>query len=110
WYDTRTLALLPPAYISTVDSGNLAGYFLTLRAGLIELAERSPAIDPAFLSGVRDLVDLVQEEAVRAVEAGGGGAAQSRRLRRDLAQLRDSLDARPETIEAWHGLLRRLKD
>ena len=25
WYDTRTLAPLPPAYISTVDSGNLAG-------------------------------------------------------------------------------------
>ena len=33
WYDTRTLAPLPPAYISTVDSGNLAGYFLTLRLG-----------------------------------------------------------------------------
>jgi len=110
WYDTRTLALLPPAYISTVDSGNLAGYFLTLRAGLIELAERAPAIDPAFLSGVRDLVDLVQEEAMRAVEAAGGGAAPSRRLRRDLVQLRDTLDERPETIDAWHTLLRRLKD
>ena len=34
WYDTRTLAPLAPAYISTVDSGNLAGYLVTLRAGL----------------------------------------------------------------------------
>src|SRR6185436_19116962 len=76
----------------------------------IELAERAPAIDPAFLSGVRDLVDLVQEEAMRAVEAAGGGAAPSRRLRRDLVQLRDTLDERPETIDAWHTLLRRLKD
>ena len=30
WYDTRTPAPLVPAYISTVDSGNLAGYLLTL--------------------------------------------------------------------------------
>jgi cyclic beta-1,2-glucan synthetase len=110
WYDTRTLALLPPAYISTVDSGNLAGYFLTLRAGLIEIAERSPALDPAFLSGLRDLVDLVQEEATRAVDAASGGAAPSRRLRRDLVQLRDSLDERPENVEGWQALLRRLKD
>ena len=29
WYDTRTLAPLPPAYVSTVDSGNLAGALLT---------------------------------------------------------------------------------
>ena len=33
WYDTRTLAPLPPAYISTVDSGNLAGALLTLSVG-----------------------------------------------------------------------------
>ena len=25
WYDTRTLQPLPPRYISSVDSGNLAG-------------------------------------------------------------------------------------
>ena len=43
WYDTRTLAPLPPAYISTVDSGNLAGYFLTLGSGLTELVESTAA-------------------------------------------------------------------
>ena len=31
--DTRTLTVLPPRYISSVDSGNLAGHLLTLRAG-----------------------------------------------------------------------------
>jgi len=30
WYDTRTLVPLAPTYISTVDSGNFAGYLLTL--------------------------------------------------------------------------------
>lgn len=30
WYDTTTLAPLEPRYVSTVDSGNLAGYLWTL--------------------------------------------------------------------------------
>jgi len=34
WYDTQSLQLLQPKYISTVDSGNLAGHLLTLRQGL----------------------------------------------------------------------------
>jgi hypothetical protein len=31
WYDTQSLQPLLPTYISTVDSGNLAGHLLTLR-------------------------------------------------------------------------------
>ena len=37
WYDTRTLAPLAPSYISTVDSGNLAGALLTLSVALGQL-------------------------------------------------------------------------
>ena len=33
WYDTQSLKPLSPHYISTVDSGNLAGHLLTLRPG-----------------------------------------------------------------------------
>ncbi|MGC9451354.1 MAG: GH36-type glycosyl hydrolase domain-containing protein [Oceanipulchritudo sp.] len=39
WYDTRTLQPLPPLYVSSVDSGNLAGHLLTLGAGLREQAD-----------------------------------------------------------------------
>src|SRR3990167_2455877 len=39
WYDTQTLQPLHPLYVSTVDSGNLAGHLLTLRAGLLALAD-----------------------------------------------------------------------
>ncbi len=42
WYDTRTLQPLRPAYVSSVDSGNLAGHLLTLRGGLLELAGADP--------------------------------------------------------------------
>ena len=43
WYDTRSLAPLVPAYISTVDSGNLAGYLLDtpFGTGLIPLHRTS---------------------------------------------------------------------
>ncbi|WPH21865.1 GH36-type glycosyl hydrolase domain-containing protein [Variovorax paradoxus] len=30
WYHTQTLQLLPPAYVSSVDSGNLAGHLVTV--------------------------------------------------------------------------------
>ncbi len=39
WYDTQSLKTLPPHYISTVDSGNLCGYLLTLRQGLLGLPD-----------------------------------------------------------------------
>ncbi len=37
WYDTVSLAPLFPLYISSVDSGNLAGHLLTLKPGLLGL-------------------------------------------------------------------------
>ncbi len=37
WYDTRSLKPLHPAYVSTVDSGNLAVCLIILREGLLEL-------------------------------------------------------------------------
>jgi cyclic beta-1,2-glucan synthetase len=37
WYDTQSLAPLPPRYVSTVDSGNLAGALMALAAGLQRL-------------------------------------------------------------------------
>ena len=33
WYDTQSLAPLPPRYVSTVDSGNLAGALIDARRG-----------------------------------------------------------------------------
>ena len=53
WYDTRTLAPLPPAYVSTVDSGNLAGALLTVSVALQrlhhdELAARAVAVFDAI--------------------------------------------------------------
>ncbi|MEO8768130.1 MAG: glucoamylase family protein, partial [Nitrosospira sp.] len=55
WYDTETKAPLT-RYISTVDSGNLAGHLLTLRAGLLEVADAPIAGEKVFLA----LTDALQ--------------------------------------------------
>ena len=39
WYDTVNLTPLNPRYISTVDSGNLAGHLLTLKQGLLTVRD-----------------------------------------------------------------------
>lgn len=53
WYNTNTLKPLRPISVSTVDSGNLAGYLITLKQGLIGYLN-SPLIDNKFLSGIYD--------------------------------------------------------
>jgi cellobiose phosphorylase len=58
WYDTMTLAPLAPRYISTVDSGNLAGHLLTLRQGLIALPDQ-PIFGVKYYQGLRDTADIV---------------------------------------------------
>ena len=61
WYDTRTLKTLHPGYISTVDSGNLAGYLITLEQGLTGYLH-NPFIDASFLYGIRDTLSCAGQE------------------------------------------------
>jgi len=60
WYDTLSLKPLPPCYVSTVDSGNLAGLLLTLRPGLRALAD-DPVFDPRLLKGLQDTFEVLCE-------------------------------------------------
>jgi cellobiose phosphorylase len=60
WYDTQTLKPLPPQYVSTVDSGNLAGHLLTLRPGLLALPD-SPIFDRRLLEGLGDTADVLRD-------------------------------------------------
>src|SRR6185436_12969984 len=45
WYDLRDLSVMEPAYVSTVDSGNLAGHLIALRQACLALAD-GPIVDP----------------------------------------------------------------
>ncbi len=60
WYETRNLQPLLPLYISSVDSGNLAGHLLTLGAGLREQADAPILPDQVWL-GLADTVGVLLE-------------------------------------------------
>jgi len=66
WYETRPLKPLLPLYVSSVDSGNLAGHLFTHSSGLRELPGEK-IFTPQILAGLRDTVgvlkDLVVENA-----------------------------------------------
>ncbi|WP_308418565.1 GH36-type glycosyl hydrolase domain-containing protein [Chitinimonas arctica] len=62
WYDTQTLQVLPPAYISTVDSGNLAGHLLTLRPGLLALVDE-PILAARWFDGLGDTLAMLSNAA-----------------------------------------------
>ena len=40
WYDTRTLERLEPEYVSTVDSGNLAGHLIAVSNACRQMIDR----------------------------------------------------------------------
>ncbi len=63
WYDTETLAPLNPAYVSTVDSGNLAGAFVALSSGLREIAAGTDG--PAPGTSERIALERLADRAAR---------------------------------------------
>ena len=98
WYDTQSLKPLLPLYISSVDSGNLAGHLLTLRQGLIALSDEK-IVGERLLDGLADSLRVL-------VDAVGTAAPTQ------LAQLRKDLDlaarSRPVTLLQTQLCLERL--
>jgi cyclic beta-1,2-glucan synthetase len=62
WYDIHSLTPLPPRYISTVDSGNLAACLLILRQGFKDIADR-PIVRWNGLVDTLDMLIATLEEA-----------------------------------------------
>ena len=60
WYDTSDLRPLEPAYVSTVDSGNLAGHLIAL-ANACAGWRGDPAPSSAAIGGVDDSLMLARE-------------------------------------------------
>ena len=90
WYDTQSLKPLLPLYISSVDSGNLAGHLLTLRPSLLALPDEK-ILRGRFFDGMSDTLRVLADVA--------GGAAPTR-----LAQLLENLGSatrsQPATLVA----------
>ncbi|MCC7325973.1 MAG: cyclic beta 1-2 glucan synthetase [Burkholderiales bacterium] len=98
WYDTRSGKPLPPAYVSTVDSGNLAGHLLTLRPGLMATVD-DPIVGWRWFEGLADTLRTLGDAI--------GGAAPPPLLRLHQ-ELKTAYDSRPVTVEAFRYWLDRL--
>ncbi|MGC2323957.1 MAG: glucoamylase family protein [Terriglobales bacterium] len=107
WYDTRSLKPLTPRYVSTVDSGNLAASLLTLRPGLLALAD-DKILGARWFAGLRDTLEGLQEAA------GGAAASQLAQLQNELARLRESppvtLTAARLSVEGLVSLVAKVAD
>ena len=60
WYDLRDLSVLEPAYVSTVDSGNLAGHLVALRQACFSLIDE-PVFDMRVWHAFDTALTIAQE-------------------------------------------------
>jgi len=100
WYDTRDGRPLDPQYVSSVDSGNLAGSLLALANACQEVMDES-APGRAALSGIADAL-LLLREAARAWEGGG-------RLDEALDVVATVVAQVPDTPAEWSARLAELE-
>ena len=70
WYDTRDLRPLDPRYVSSVDSGNLAGHLIALANTFRDWRARPLAV-ARRLAGIVDALELAREAADRLDAAAG---------------------------------------
>jgi cyclic beta-1,2-glucan synthetase len=64
WVDTSTLEPLEPRYVSTVDSGNLAGALITLRQACLEI-DRQPILRESNWQALADILGLLEKAVSR---------------------------------------------
>lgn len=99
WYDTITLKPLKPLYVSTVDSGNLGGHLITLKAGLLNVLDES-VISTQVFSGLQDTLEVLRHEVAETVVVP------------ELAKFEDILKSAltdpPNTISSLHDCLEQL--
>jgi cyclic beta-1,2-glucan synthetase len=106
WYDTRSLEPLPPRYISTVDSGNLAGALITLKQACRGIPAE-PLFRPQRFQGLIVLLSLLEDQ-VNALPPQSHGAS-LRKITTLLADIQSNLEAAQSQPLAWLETLDRLQ-
>ncbi len=96
WYDTRSLQPLAPRYISSVDSGNLAGHLLTLQPGLLGLID-APILNPRWLDGIGDTWQAL-DDALQADRDAGQRGVLPEPLQRFQRSLESAVQAPPTRL------------
>ncbi|HEX3051259.1 MAG TPA: glucoamylase family protein [Aggregatilineaceae bacterium] len=103
WYNTQTLEPLPPSYVSTVDSGNLAGCLLALRQGLASL-DNLPILRTQRWEGMLDTLAVLHEilDSLNSPNV--------RQLKDQLEAIRGEIERLRDQPTTWAMLITRLLD
>ena len=109
WYDTRDLRRLDPQYVSSVDSGNLAGHLLTLSNACRQMIDQ-PLPVAAALAGIGDVITLARVAAGDIGEDRRGQTLTRRHLDEALELPRDAIDPAAATPETWAARLAELTE
>lgn len=109
WYDTQTLSPLNPRYISTVDSGNLAGHLLAVKQSVLEISNRK-LFDTKVIEGLADSLEMMRESATQLDVANRRTDSVSiKHLNHEIEACLQLLENRPsETPDSWLILLNSL--
>jgi cyclic beta-1,2-glucan synthetase len=100
WYDTRDLHPLEPRYVSSVDSGNLAGHLLALGNICRELIEKS-SLGPQLLAGMEDPIRLLREALAGIADTPITHIVTRKQLSNAIDTMVASLDSVPVDAVAW---------
>lgn len=100
WYNIRTLEILHPHYVSTVDSGNFFGHLITLKNGLLE-QKSTPIISGSMIKELYQLLQLSQcgLELYEKHDTPGDVLSDIRSLREQLSNRDNSLCEEPYYID-----------
>jgi cyclic beta-1,2-glucan synthetase len=108
WYDTRDLRPLDPKYVSSVDSGNLAGHLIALGQACRDIIDR-PVLGPHVLSGIADAGLLLRASANALSDDRRTQTVTRKQLAEALDALTMSLAPVPVTPADWAVRLAQLQ-
>ena len=108
WYDTRDLRPLDPKYISSVDSGNLAGHLVALGQACQDIIDR-PLLGPQVLSGISDAVLILRALASAITDDRRSQTVTRKHLEEALDDLTTGLNPVPVTPGEWVARLTELQ-
>jgi cyclic beta-1,2-glucan synthetase len=100
WYDTKDLRPLDPKYVSTVDSGNLAGNLIVVATGARELT-RMPWDGKCMLEGLEDEVHLAREAMSRVNDAKRTHTVTRKQISNAIDAFAASLSPIPQSPAEW---------
>jgi cyclic beta-1,2-glucan synthetase len=100
WYATRDLRPLDPKYISSVDSGNLAGHLVALGQACQDIIDR-PLLGPHVLSGIADAILLLRQSASAIADDRRTQTVTRKHLDEALDALTMALSPAPVTPGDW---------